>query len=267
MDTSVESPLPPNTAEATLARVFLAERSGTENVAFYEQEGSRMWAESVAAARRGLAALAAARAGEAVDWGALAWAAAVSEYPTGHVGYDQPVLSTHRCDECYRHEDQRNAYVSGFLAAQPAVLAHLAAQPATPAPMRPGESVADVLNRWSTGPAIAQMVVAEVRAAAFAYRPDAPPAAPTAPSPAREALAETIRGVIGRCQIDGVDPAPEIADVLAFLAAQPAPAPVGDGKVGATHPAHWDRHGHPGDPCPPSGCYGGAQYGAGCEAL
>lgn len=36
--------------------------------------------------------------------------------------------------------------------------------------MRPGESVADVLNRWATGPALAQMVVAEVRAALLAAR-------------------------------------------------------------------------------------------------
>lgn len=37
----------------------------------------------------------------------------------------------------------------------------------------------------------------------------------------------------------------------------------GDGaEVGATHPAHWERHGHPGEPCPPYGCYGGTQYGA-----
>lgn len=29
-------------------------------------------------------------------------------------------------------------------------------------------------------------------------------------------------------------------------------------QPGATHPAHWERHGHPGEPCPPDGCYGGA---------
>ncbi len=40
-----------------LARTYLAERSGAENVAFYESEGSRLWVDALAAADRGLSAL------------------------------------------------------------------------------------------------------------------------------------------------------------------------------------------------------------------
>lgn len=54
---------------------------------------------------------------DAAEGAAQGWAAAVREYPTEHVGYDQPVPSTCTCDECYRREDQRNAYVAGFRAA------------------------------------------------------------------------------------------------------------------------------------------------------
>ncbi len=52
---------------------------------------------------------------------------------------------------------------------------------------------------------------------------------------------------------------------MATVALAAAGAGEAEVEVSATHPAHWERHGHPGEPCPPYGCYGGAQYGAGVD--
>ena len=43
-----------DTLRQILAREFLTERSGAENVAFYEREGSRMWLDALGAADRTL---------------------------------------------------------------------------------------------------------------------------------------------------------------------------------------------------------------------
>lgn len=55
------------------------------------------------------------------------------------------------------------AFIAGLAAA--ALAAARAGEAERASAMRPGESVDEVLNRWATGPAVAQMVVAEVRAA------------------------------------------------------------------------------------------------------
>ena len=61
-----------------------------------------------------------------------AWREAVRLYPTEHVGYDHPVPSNCRCDECYRREVQRDAYAAGRLAVvrpdREAVIERLAAR-------------------------------------------------------------------------------------------------------------------------------------------
>lgn len=54
----------------------------------------------------------------------------------------------------------------------------------------------------------------------------------------------------------------EEADEPRHMPACPQPTVTAEQRgPGATHPAHWERHGHPGEPCPPYGCYGGADYG------